>query len=356
MAATTNDVLLTVSGTIPDGVEAAVAAGARPQPDYLEMAAAFGADLLDHPGAAASSGRVGAVLAKVAGNNARLAWECFRRRKRYRTIFTDGEQIGLPLAILLLATRSRPRHVMIGHVLTPRKKASLHRLLGLRRRIDLLVVYSSVQRQFAIEHLGYAPDQVVLTPFMVDTRFWTAELAGPRERSRPMICALGRELRDYPTLVEAVRGLDVDLVISTASSWSKRADALSTMELPPNVERRSFELPELRQLYADAAFVVVPLVEADFQTGITTILEGMSMGRAIVCSRTSGQSDAVVDGVTGIYVPTGDVGALREVIVRLLADAETARRIGAAGREWARSRADVRVYAAGLAALLVPPA
>jgi glycosyltransferase involved in cell wall biosynthesis len=128
------------------------------------------------------------------------------------------------------------------------------------------------------------------------------------------------------------------------------------MELPPNVERRSFELPELRQLYADAAFVVVPLVEADFQTGITTILEGMSMGRAIVCSRTSGQSDAVVDGVTGIYVPTGDVGALREVIVRLLADAETARRIGAAGREWARSRADVRVYAAGLAAHLVPPA
>jgi glycosyltransferase involved in cell wall biosynthesis len=351
---TTHDVLLTVSGTIPDGVEHAVAAGERPEPDYVAMARSFGADLLDHPGAARASGTVGKLIGRVAGANAVLAWECYRRRKRYRTIFTDGEQVGFPLAALLLMTRRRPRHVMIGHVLTTRSKTLVHRLLGLRRRIDDVVVYASAQQRYAVEHLGYAPSQVVLTPFMVDTRFWDPALTTPAVRSRPLLCALGRELRDYPTLIEAVRGLDVDLVISTASAWSRRDDALEGRELPSNVEWRSFDLPGLRQLYADAALVVVPLVEADFQTGITTILEGMSMGRAIVCSRTSGQRDTVVDGEQGVYVPPGDVMAMRAAIGDLLADPVAARRMGAAGREWALQRADVRVYADRLAGLVAP--
>ena len=233
---------------------------------------------------------------------------------------------------------------MIGHVLSPRKKALLHRLLQLRRRVDVVVVYASAQRRFAIDELGYRPDQVVLTPFMVDTDFWQDDPATV-DTGRPMICSVGLERRDYPTLMEAVRGLDVDVVVAAASPWSKRTSSADGVELPPNVEVRSFDQFDLRALYRRAAFVVVPLEETDFQAGITTILEAMSMGRAVVCSRTTGQTDTVIDGVNGIEVSPGRADEVRAAIVRLLGDPEEAARLGRAGRSWALEEAGVTTYA-----------
>ena len=233
----------------------------------------------------------------------------------------------------------------IGHRLSVRKKIAVHRLLGLRARIDRVVVYAEPQRRVAIDTLGYRPDQVVLTTFMVDTEFWRPDTLEVAHRPRPMICAVGQELRDYPTLVEAVRGLDIDVVIAAESPWSRRTDSSAGLDLPANVEARGFNLFDLRQLYAEASFVVVPLQETDFQAGITTILEAMSMGKAVICTRTTGQIDTIVDGETGLYVPPGDEIALRAAIEELLADADAAARIGAAGQRWVRDHADIESYA-----------
>jgi glycosyltransferase involved in cell wall biosynthesis len=345
----TTRVLLTVSGTIPPDLTPAIEQGRRPHADYLELAKSFGADVIDYGGAERGRGRAERAAARILGADALLAWACFRRRKQYNVVFTDGEQVGLPFAALLWMSRDRPRHVMIGHRLSPRKKVLLHRILRLRSRIDQVVVYASAQRQFAIETLGYPPDRVVLTTFMVDTDFWRPEQVTVGRRERPMICAVGQELRDYPTLVEAVRGLDVDVIVAAASPWSKRADSSAGLDIPANVDVRGFNLFDLRQLYADASFVVVPLQETDFQAGITTILEAMSMGKAVVCTRTTGQTDAIIDGETGVYVPPADSERLRAEIQRLLADPAAATRLGEAGQRWVREHAGIGLYCARLA-------
>jgi glycosyltransferase involved in cell wall biosynthesis len=97
---------------------------------------------------------------------------------------------------------------------------------------------------------------------------------------------------------------------------------------------------------------VVPLEETDFQAGITTILEAMAMGKAVVCSQTRGQTDVVIDDDNGIYVPPGDPVALRRAIERLLADPVEAERLGANGRRWVEQHADLDGYVAELAALV----
>jgi glycosyltransferase involved in cell wall biosynthesis len=345
-------VLLTVSGSIPPDLDVAIEAGRRPRADYRELARAFDANVLDYTEARRTSGRSGRALGRLAGDNVMLAWECFRRRKSYQVIFTDGEQVGLPLAAFMLAVRRRPRHVMIGHRLSPRKKALLHRLLRLRSRIDAVVVYAAAQRQFALDELGYSPDRVLLTSFMVDTNFWRPGHVAVATRPRPLVCAAGQELRDYPTLIDAVRGLDADVTIAAVSPWSKRADSSAGMDIPPNVDVRGFDLFELRQLYADASFVVVPLEETDFQAGITTILEAMAMGKAVVCTRTTGQTDAIVDGENGRYVPPGDADALRRTIEALLEDPAEAARLGAGGQRWVSEHADIEAYASRLASIV----
>jgi glycosyltransferase involved in cell wall biosynthesis len=344
-------VLLTVSGTIPDDLRTAIAAGRRPRADYVEMARAFDAELLDRAGALGATGTTGRLLAR-AGANLPLVWACARRASRHRVVFTDGEQIGIPYAALSWLRRRRPRHVMIGHVLSPPKKARLHKLLRLQRRIDTVVVYSSAQRRYAIDQLGYRPEQVVLSTFMVDTDFWRVDRVTVSERPRPLICAVGQELRDYPTLIDAARGLDVGVAIAAASPWSKREDTSAGLDVPPNVTARGYDLFELRQLYADSAFVVVPLQPTDFQAGITTILEAMSMGKAIVCTRTPGQDDTIIDGETGLYVAPGDAAALRSAIERLLGDPAETARLGANARAWVVEHADLDAYVARLAALV----
>ena len=340
-------VLLTVSGVIAPDVREQVAAGRRPRADYLELAQAFDADLLDHAEARRTAGPFGRILGRVGGPKALLAWECFRRRRRYDLIFTDGEQIGLPLAALLRLARARPRHFMIVHILSVPKKVRLFRALRLGGRIDKMFLYASAQVRFVIDELGYPAERCVLTPFMVDTRFFTPSDV-PRS-TPPTISSAGLEFRDYPTMVDAVRDLDARVVLAAASPWSARKDSSAEVALPDHVEIRRLPLDELRQLYAETDVVVVPLVETDFQAGITTILEAMAMGKPIVCSLTSGQDDTIVDGETGIYVPPGDAGAMRAAIDRLLGDPEMAGRIGAAARRWCVEHADIDVYCGRLA-------
>lgn len=341
--------LLTVSGrAAPAGGD-----GDRPRPDYHVLAAATNGHLVDFQ-AAGTDGVLGRVTARLLGDDAALAVACFRRRLDYDVVFTDSERVGMLFAVLCSTVRRRPRHVMVGHRLSAPSKLRLHRALRLGRRIDHVIVYCSAQRSVATEQLAYPPHRVTLSSFMVDTRFWTREPPTVAPSARPMICAVGQELRDYPTLVVAVDGLDVDVVIAAASPWSKRADSSDGLAVPANVSVERLGPAELRRLYARADLVVVPIVETDFQAGITTILEAMAMGLAVVCTRTRGQTDTIVDGETGCYVPPADPAALGATLARLLSDTAEAERLGRAGRRWVLENADIEVYAARLAAVITP--
>jgi glycosyltransferase involved in cell wall biosynthesis len=89
---------------------------------------------------------------------------------------------------------------------------------------------------------------------------------------------------------------------------------------------------ELRRLYAESLFTVVPLVENDMQAGITTIVESMAMERAVVVSRTRGQVGTVRHQHNGLEVAPADASTLREAILSLLDHPEEARRLGREGR------------------------
>ena len=146
--------------------------------------------------------------------------------------------------------------------------------------------------------------------------------------------------------------LDVHVVIAAASPWAKRAEGVATPNIPSNVTVRKFTQYELRQLYADSCFMVMPLENVKFQAGVTAILEGMAMGKAVICSRVPGQTDVVVEGDNGRYVPPGDPVTLRTEIRRLLSDPEEAARLGANGRKLIECEMNLDLYAQRLAGYL----
>jgi D-inositol-3-phosphate glycosyltransferase len=68
-----------------------------------------------------------------------------------------------------------------------------------------------------------------------------------------------------------------------------------------------------------------------------TCLEAMAFGKPVVASAVGGLLDLVADGETGVLVKPHDTQALRAALKRLLGDRDLRRRLGAAGRERART-------------------
>ncbi|MCL4545313.1 MAG: glycosyltransferase family 4 protein [Chloroflexi bacterium] len=350
-------ILLVISATPDSNLNRKVSEDQSPRKDYVELARALGAkvlfrtDVQRHP-----------LLRLLAGHRSlpvAQAFLAFLRRRDFDIIFTDAENIGLPLALFLKMTRSPQRHVMLGHLLTTRWKRWFLRGMHLHTHIDAIVCHSSLQRWHLIHTLHVPPERVSLLPYQVDERFW-------RPGDEPLaskICAVGLELRDYSTLIEAVRGLDVHVVIAAASYWSRRKDETEGRTLPSNVTVTRFNYQDLRQLYAECRFVVVPLHECEFQAGITVILEAFAMGKTVIVSQTRGQRDVVrgphglprsddlpiepgfpygatsdhCAAQTGTYVHPHDHNELREAIIYLLNHPDDVAAWGRNGRRFIES-------------------
>jgi glycosyltransferase involved in cell wall biosynthesis len=186
---------------------------------------------------------------------------------------------------------------------------------------------------------------------MVDHDFFAAKKVTPNPGTRPQICAVGLERRDYDTLLRAVEKLDVHVVIAAASPWSKRSEGVKAA-IPSNVTVRKFTQYELRQLYADSAFMVMPLQNVKFQAGVTAILESLAMGKAVICSRVPGQTDVLVEGENGRYVPPENPSALRSEICQLLSRPEEAARLGANGRNLVEGEMNLDLYVQRLSSFL----
>jgi glycosyltransferase involved in cell wall biosynthesis len=184
----------------------------------------------------------------------------------------------------------------------------------------------------------------------VDHKFWRPCSAEPEE----LICSAGREQRDYPTLIEAMQGSTIPIVVAAASAWSTGMGVGTNAPLPPTMTVERLDYVRLRQLYARSRFVVVPLVDTDFQAGITTILEAMAMGKAVVVSDTRGQRDAGVvrHGENGLRVSPGQPGELRDAIDYLWKNPSEARRMGEAARRDVAEHFNVDEFAGQVAAVI----
>ena len=268
----------------------------------------------------------------------RLAMEIERRRDDYDVIVSWSERVTLSLmALQHFAAVKRPHIAMLYWFSRPSVQLPL-RALG--NELHAIVTWSSVQRKFAIEHLGISPEKIYLVRHYVDQLFWSPR--PPVGGQVDMICAAGAEMRDYPTLLAALRETTLrchvasDHVRIDRMGLARRVstEAFASMA-GPNVTLGRRSLTDLRDLYARSRFVVVPLQASDTDNGVTVILEAMAMGKPVICSRTRGQVDVVQDGVTGLFVPVGDPAALRAAMLSLWNDPERAEAMGRAARDYA---------------------
>lgn len=86
---------------------------------------------------------------------------------------------------------------------------------------------------------------------------------------------------------------------------------------------------DVPDLLASSDLLVLPSL---YEGLPVSVLEAMAASRPVVASAVAGTSEAVIDGETGLLVPSNDPAALAAAIRRLLRDRGLAARLGAAGR------------------------
>jgi glycosyltransferase involved in cell wall biosynthesis len=275
---------------------------------------------------------------------ARLAQEVQRRSEEYDAVVSWSERVSLSLMTLQYFAPGKPHIAMLYWFSRPSVRVPM-RAFG--SSLQAIVTWSSVQRDYAIRHLGIPPEKLYLIRHYVDQLFFR-----PRESEEDMICSAGAEMRDYPTLLEALRGTDLrchiaaDHVridrfgvarrVSTESYKAMAGENVTIGRVPPT---------RLREIYARSRFVVVPLRRSDTDNGVNVILEAMAMGKPVICSRTQGQVDVVQEGITGLFVPVGDATALRKAMIELWNDPARAREMGRAGRAYIEKHHTVEKFA-----------
>lgn len=350
--------LLLIPSYRKESTAAAISADQHPTMDYDALAAGLEsrgtcAEFYDYRALEADSDPLVRLARKALGRDIALAVAGWRRRHRYNTLFTNGENVGLFLALLLrLSGKKRPGHVSIGHRLSTGKKKLFFGTLKLWQEMDTIFVYATTQLNHGIKVLQIPAEHLRLIPFHADANFWR-----PRPEvveNEKQVSAAGLEWRDYPTLLAAAERLpDTSFLLAAASPWSKHNDETQKRTMPSNVSARRYEYSELRDLYASSAIVAVPLYENDFQAGITAILEAMACGKAVIVTQTEGQTDALFEGENGIYVPVNDPIAWESAILRLQADPALRHKLGENARLWIEQNATLNRWVESLCAAII---
>jgi glycosyltransferase involved in cell wall biosynthesis len=298
----------------------------------------------------------------------------FLGRKRYDTIWCFTEVEGLTLSLLCKLFRVRRTVFIVGVETLSPKCLFLLKRLRVWSHFTAILPTSSYQAGELRRRTGMPAGKVIVLPYQVDCKYFDGRTGRDPAGGRPYVVAVGVESRDYGTLIEAVRGLDVRLEIAAASHWAGRETGPVTADLPDNVRFGAYSYDELRSLYAGAAVAVVPLRESVYQHGITAVQEAMAMGLPVIVTRTLGQSDVIIDrrrvlrgsqhlttsdGTfarlfapgradlqrgNGFYVGVGDVGALRGTIAYLLRERDVALEVGAQAQHYAREVLSLELF------------
>ncbi len=172
----------------------------------------------------------------------------------------------------------------------------------------------------------------------------------PENRERPLIAFVGR-LRKYKGAQYAIRALPLvrrrvpgaRLLIVGDGPYR---DNLKSLARSLGVLHRVEFMGPLGQQYKVETLnqAMVAVAPSPKEGWGLTVIEANACGTPVVASRSPGLIESVQDGRTGVLVPHGDVAALAEAIVSLLADPPRRLAMAEAGVRWAREFTWERCY------------
>ncbi len=149
-------------------------------------------------------------------------------------------------------------------------------------------------------------------------------------------------IREYLRACELVKEKHPEVRFMLLGACENIQDSLSKEDLAPYVEKGIIEhfgeTDRVEDYYKQCSVYVLP----SYREGTPrTVLEAMSMGRAIITTDAPGCRETVIDGKTGFLVPVKNAEALAEKMTEFIENPELIKTLGAASAEYAREKFSV---------------
>jgi len=265
------------------------------------------------------------------------AFKALFQMRKYDLVISHGAQSGVLLAFIRsLFNIKSPPHVIIDVGCFNGGRNKKTELLPLRfavRSIHGVISHCSQQKGYYENCLPQLREKHRFVPFGTDPDFFKPlkrRLAGePLDNNADnYIVCVGYIKRDWPTLIQAFEHLEGEVKLKLVGAKSAIG-----FKFPDKVRPRIECLPyvkitELKRILANARFMVMPLPYLEYSLGQMTLLQTMSMGKAVIVSNVPEISDYVQDGHNALLVQSYDWKDLKDKMELLLKDQGKAKELG----------------------------
>lgn len=244
--------------------------------------------------------------------------------RHYKVVITADLRTGQLFGLFRkLFSLKKPKHIMLELRLDDKRDTIIWKLKNWLQKycfssVDLIFVSTTIEIQSYSERLSINQNILKFLPFHTN-------VVKPAivQNKNGYIFSAGRTGRDYKTLVEAVDGLDIQVIIVSDSK------SIRGINLPENVTLyENIPYSRYRELLAACRIVVVPLEEHIYASGQVVILEGMALGKPVITTRSVGTVDYIQAGDNGMLTSAYNVNELRTAITSILDNADLELKLG----------------------------
>ena len=205
-----------------------------------------------------------------------------------------------------------PKHIVLELMLDEEQdnlywklKRSIQRFIF--SSVDVIFISSTHEIAIYAKRLNKSEKHFKFLPFHTNI------MEPGKMKCQDYVLSAGRTGRDYGVLAEAVRDLDMEVIVVGDEH------SVKGINFPSNVTVL-VEVPYMKylDLLYNCRFVVVPLRKVVKSTGQVAFLEAMATGKPVIATETVGTKDYIQSGINGILVPPEDPVSLREAIHSLI--------------------------------------
>lgn len=184
--------------------------------------------------------------------------------------------------------------------------------------VDAICVSARAEILDYSTRLGLPPHRFHFVP-------WHTNVISPAIHScnEGYVFSAGRTGRDWETLSVAAKNVQARFVAVMSRSDSQAIHFPSNVETYVDIPYESY-----RRLLEQARIVVVPLQVHAYSSGQVALLEAMSLGKPVVCTRVLGTEDYLRHGENGLFVLPNDPDSLAATLDELLANRQLEAALG----------------------------
>lgn len=273
------------------------------------------------------------------------------KRSHYDLVYSGCGDNTFFLALLrYLGIFRKPLVAIVHH---PLGKATRRNSIFVKGHDQILCLSSKVKQQIEDNFAGAGRTE--LLKWGVELPFYEQKESSSAKSKSQFVVSAGKSSRDHDTLAKAFTEINYPLVIyCSAKSAPTISDITSNIKIEFNhPTQNAISCRRLLGEYEKAYAIAIPLKDTNGLAGLTSLLDAMAVGKAVVMTRNKQIDIDIEKEKIGIWVEPGDVKGWRQAINYLLTHPSETQEMGNRGRYLCETKYNIEVFSAHLARILL---